>query len=408
VAPAARPILLDVSRLVSRVGGGPATGIDRVERALLRAFLVRGVDLHGLCRTADGCALLPRSGLAALARRLSAEEPWGGPDPVGRLSLRLAPERRRAESDVRRFAIGRARHTGLTTLLAGKVAPGTAYLNVGHGNLGDPVFDALHAVPGSTSAVMLHDVIPLRLPWAQRPGTPQRFHQKLGAVARHAGIVLCPSATERAHVAEALAAFGRVPDIVVAPLGLDDLRPDRGALDPGGLPSAPYFVAVGTLEPRKNVSLLLDLWEHFSRDRPASAVPGLCLIGRRGWEEERVLRRLDALKARIPAIREYPALSDGARSAIVAGARGLLFPSLAEGYGLPPLEALALGVTPVCAPLPVYRETMGDAAVYADPADLYQWADIVDALATGTSKARPSWNPPTWDDFVNTVLATIA
>lgn len=408
MAQTARPVLLDVSRLVSRVGGGPATGIDRVERALLRGLLDRKVDLHGLCRTADGFALLPRDGLAALARRLFAEEPWGGSDPVGLLSLRISPERRRAESDVRRLASGRARQAGLAALLAERIAPGTAYLNVGHSNLGDSVFAALLAVPAARSAVMVHDVIPLRFPATQRQGASQRFGEKLGAVARNAGVVLCPSAAERAHVVEALAAFGRVPDILVAPLGVDDVQPCAKAIGPVGLPSAPYFAAVGTLEPRKNVSLLLDLWERFSRNRPVSAVPGLCLVGRRGWEDETVLRRLDALKARIPAIREYPALSDEARSAVVAGARGLLFPSVAEGYGLPPLEALALGVTPVCAPLPVYRETMGDAAVYADPGDLYQWEGIVDAMATGETKARLAWTPPRWDDFVNTVLATIA
>lgn len=375
---------------------------------MLHGLLARGAELHGLCRTADGQALLDGEGLAALARRLAREEPWGPVDLAGRLSLRLPPARRVAESDVRRLAAGRARGAGLGALLARRMRPGTAYLNVGHSNLSDAVLGAVRAIPGALSAVMIHDVIPLRLPATQRPGASRRFAEKLAAVARHADVVFCPSAAESTHVAEALGAAGRAPGIVLARPGLDDLRPDPRSLGPGGLPRAPYFAAVGTLEPRKNLTLLLDLWESFAGDRPPGAIPGLCLVGRRGWEDDRVLRRLDALKARMPAIREYPALDDGARSAIVAGARALLFPSLAEGYGLPPLEALALGVTPVCAPLPVYAETMGDAAVYADTGDLYQWSGIVDALATGGARARVAWTPPTWDGLVNTVLAKIA
>ena len=406
---AARPILLDVSRSVSRVGRGPATGIDRVERAMLAALLDSDdIALQGLCRTADGMALLSRPGLAALAKRIGADEPWGRLDLRARVALRLSEARRRAESDVRRLAVARARGPDLIAGLGGLIPEGAAYLNVGHSNLDEPVFRLVRGVPGARVAVMIHDVIPLRLPATQRPGTSRRFGEKLAATSRHADVVVCPSAAEAAHIAAAFTGPGRVPELVVAPPGLDDMRPDAAALGPGGLPPAPYFAVVGTLEPRKNLTLLLDVWEHLAASRGDSAVPGLCLVGRRGWEDPRVLRRLDALKARMPAIREYPALEDGARSAIVAGARALLFPSLAEGYGLPPLEALALGVTPVCAPLPVFRETMADAAVYADPGDMYQWAGIVDAMAAGEARVPAAVAPPTWKKFVNTVLATIA
>jgi glycosyltransferase involved in cell wall biosynthesis len=405
VPAAPRPVLLDVTRLVSRVGGGPLTGIDRVERAVLRVLLVRDAMLHGLCRTADGFALLDRPGLEGLLSRLDGDVPWGRTDVVGHLSLRLPAARRAGESDVRRLACGRARTGGLAALLRGRLPEGTAYVNVGHADLDDAVFDAVRDIPGSVSAVMVHDVIPLRLPRTQRPGAESRFARKLAVVARQADVVLCPSAAEAAHLADALAHGERAPRVMVTPLGIDRIAPDPQA----ALPPAPYFVAVGTIEPRKNLTLLLDVWEHLADGRTAGHLPGLHIIGRRGWEDASVLRRLDALKARIPEVCEHGGLPDPARAALVAGARALLFPSLAEGYGLPPLEALALGVTPVCAPLPVYRETLGDSAVYAHTDDMYQWVRIVDDMATakGRSARVGGRSPPSWEAFVNLMLATI-
>jgi glycosyltransferase involved in cell wall biosynthesis len=401
-----RPVLLDVTRLVSRTGAGPLTGIDRVERALLAGLLAREIELHGLCRTASGFSLLPRDGLAALLRRIEGTERWGEADVIGRISLRLTPERRAAESDIRRLASGHARGSGLGALLSRHVPPGTLYLNAGHTNLKAPVFDAVRAVKSARAAVMIHDVIPLRMPWTQRAGAAARFAEKIGVVARHADLVMCPSAAEAEQVAAALRNAGREPSIAVAPPGIDLVRPDPMM----ALPEEPYLVAVGTIEPRKNVSLLLDVWEHLAATRDASAVPGLVLIGRRGWEDARVLRRLDDVKARLPQVREHADLQDSARASLVAGARALLFPSVAEGYGLPPLEALSLGVVPVCAPLPVYRETMGEAAVYARSGDLYHWAEVVGGLvsSTRTPAAARDWRPPSWDDFVNRVLATCA
>jgi len=405
---APRSVLLDVTRLVSRVGGGPATGIDRVERAMLRGLLAREIELCGLCRTARGFVLLDRTGLARLALQLDGAAPWGPADLAGRLSLRLTAARRAAESAVRRAAAGRAPASGLGPMLAERLPPGTAYLNVGHSNLNDAVFEAVRAVPESRTAVLVHDTIPLRLPATQRPGTTERFRDRLAATGRHADVILCPSRAEREHVAAALGGRAGMGEIVVAPLGLDDVAPDHMALRAAGQPGDPYFVAVGTLEPRKNIGLLLDVWDHLDRAPPPGGLPGLCLVGRRGWEEPRFFRRLDALKARIPGLREFPDLADGAKAALVAGARALLFPSRAEGYGLPPLEALSLGVTPVCAPLPVYAETVRDAAIYADPDDMYQWIGIICALARETRKVSPAPAAPSWDDHVNTVLATIA
>ena len=77
--------------------------------------------------------------------------------------------------------------------------------------------------------------------------------------------------------------------------------------------------------------------------------------------------------------------------AVVAGSSGLLFPSLDEGFGLPPLEAMAAGVPVVAADLPVTREVLGDEAAYRSPTDAEGWLDAVGDLATspvGTPESR--------------------
>jgi glycosyltransferase involved in cell wall biosynthesis len=409
-----RAFCLDVTRLVSRVGGGPETGIDRVERAYLREVISWHGPIYGLARTVAGQVLLDRGGLEALEARLAGLSPWGWLDAAGRISFRLPRERRAAESDLRRWAIGRAGRRSLGGLLSERLPRGSAYLNVGHANLDDDTLAALRLGAGARVAVLIHDTIPLRLPATQRPGASDRFRIKLEAVTRHAEIVITSSEAERRNVAQAIRDLGGTPEIIVAPLGIDVVTPDRSALGRLDLPPAPWFVVVGTLEPRKNIGLLLDVWDRMAVAPPAGGLPGLVLVGRRGWEAPAFFRRLDEMKSRVPVIREYNDLDDGARAAVVSESRALLFPSLAEGYGLPPLEALALGVPVVCSPLEVYRETVGDAAVYAAADDMYQWASIVGALASGAwaggqtgVRLEGARRVPDWSDHFNRVLSTI-
>lgn len=407
----ARPVCLDVTRLVSRVGAGPHTGIDRVEYAYLRELLARGGPVFGLSRTATGFVLLAREGLAALKARIDGSCPWGAADIEARLSRRLSPDRRRAEADLRALAAARARRGGLGPMLEKALPAGTLYLNTGHANLSDDVFDAVRHAALGAAAVLVHDTIPIRRPEFQRPGTVERFEKKLAAVARGADVVLCTSRTERQHVERELRRLGAGTDVVVVPPGIDVPVPERSE---GRLPRDPYFVVLGTIEPRKNLSLVIDVWNALADAPPEGRVPGLCIIGRRGWERKETLARLDALKARCPEVVEYPDLGDGPKAALLADARALLFPSFDEGYGFPPSEALALGTPAVCAPLDVFRETLGDVPVYAAADDMYQWLKIVRELADGERSAgadivrrAKGLVLPTWKDHVNRVLTTI-
>lgn len=392
--------LLDLTRLVSRVGHPVLTGVDRVEHAYMTRLLTGDVPLFGLVATSAGQALLDREGVAALARRLAGTEPWGKPDLIARLSRSLTEARRAAEADVRRLAVAHGIAPRLGSVLRRYLPPGTSYLNTGHSNLSDAAFRGLRAVPGLRIAVLIHDTIPLDYPQFTRPGIAEVFAAKLRRVSARADLVIYNSGQSQRDAERHFSGWGRVPDGLVAHLGVDLPCGDTSA---GALPDRPYFVSLGTIEPRKNHTLLLDIWDRFRARLPAAAIPGLQIVGARGWMNAAVFARLDALPPDGP-VRERGAIPDAALVPLLRGAAGLLSPSLAEGFGLPLVEAAGLGVPILCNTLAVYREFLGDYPVYANVSDSYLWEKQLLLLAgkqktvrqmggvTGKTLALPSWN----------------
>lgn len=403
---------LDVSRLISRVGRGPMTGVDRVEFAYLTHLLERPEPLFLLSRTALGHVLLDRHGAETLRALLAGErESWERPDLLATLFRRLPEPRRRAEATLRRLAVARARRGRLGRMLARHLPPGSVYFNVGHANLTEEVLAAWQGLPGARIAVLIHDTIPLDHPEFQRPGTSDRFAAMLARVARRTELIICNSAFTETRLRHWLArlAPGASPRSLVAHLGVEPAPPDASLLPESVRAAGTYFVCVGTIEPRKNHALLLDVWEALERDLGARHTPPLILAGSRGWENRDVFARLDVIAARGGSVRELPGLADAALSALIAGSAGLLFPSRAEGFGLPPAEAAALGARVLCADLPVYREFLDDYPVYAKPDDMYFWLQTTGRWAADIRADRRAgpFRPPRWSEHFRCVLSAI-
>lgn len=163
-------------------------------------------------------------------------------------------------------------------------------------------------------------------------------------------------------------------------------------------------MTLGTIEPRKNHALLLDLWQ----DIPDAH---LLICGQRGWSNEAVFARLDAHP---PRVHELPGLSDADVFGLISEAAGFLFPSFTEGYGLPPIEAAALGTPVICNDLPIYREVLGDIPIYVNVSQGYLWAETIKRLAneqtthtSGAKGALDPFDPPSWDAHFKTVLSLI-
>lgn len=391
--------LLDLSRLVSRLGRGALTGIDRVELAYLQRFLHDDAPLYGLVQTAAGWLLLNKQGCTALHQMVTHPSPLPKADLLSRLLHRANPQRAQAETAARGLSLARASRLGLSRMLRRLPAPGV-YFNVGHSNLSARALGGIDAA-GHVITVLIHDTIPLDHPEFARPDTIAGFERKLRAVSHFSTRVVHISNDAKQKTEAHFRHFGRVPPGIIAPLGVETAVPDWAALPAAIDLTPPYFVTIGTIEPRKNHALLLDVW-----DRLPNPKPRLFIIGGRGWANQDLLARLDALPAG-GAVQVWGGLTDGAVSALLKGAAALLAPSKAEGFGLPPVEAASLGTAVIASDLAVTREILMDKAVYLDPADIYSWAETVltHCKKDGYKAAEKPFKAPNWEDHFKLALS---
>ncbi|MCS7223090.1 MAG: glycosyltransferase family 4 protein [Armatimonadetes bacterium] len=140
--------------------------------------------------------------------------------------------------------------------------------------------------------------------------------------------------------------------------------------------SFPYVLFVGTLQPRKNMPVLVRAFKKISRSFPNHR---LVLCGERGWQSEPVFRLIWdlGLREKVVHLTEVP---DEDLPPLISGADLFAFPSLAEGFGLPPLEAMACGTAVLCSDAPALPEVIGDGAILLPCDDEDAWAQALNDL----------------------------
>jgi glycosyltransferase involved in cell wall biosynthesis len=400
-----QPICLDITRLLSRTGL-VHTGVDRVEWAYLEWCLSLRRPVFGLVRSAFGYFLLDRAGLVFAHRHLKTAD-WGRPDVLSRFALKLSPTRRAAETALRRRAMARCTPARLARMLRGAFPNGALYLNTGHSNLTRRVFGAFKSLVNAKSVVLIHDMIPLDWPDHQRAGTVEQFERRMRIVSELADAVICNSQQTLDDTTRHMQRFGRMPPAIVAHLGVE--MAELSDVELPDIPT-PYVITIGTIEPRKNHAFLLDLWEDWASDT-GNPPPHLVICGIRGWKNEEVFERLDSAKAKGLSITEFNGLGDPQMMGLLKGAKAALFPSLAEGFGLPQVEALSMGVPVICGDLAIYREILGAFPVYAETSNAYVWRTEIGKLlqkdSEGLSRVgrdQAQYSPPQWDAHFNLVL----
>ena len=137
----------------------------------------------------------------------------------------------------------------------------------------------------------------------------------------------------------------------------------------------PYFLTVGTLEPRKNLERLLDAHEQVFQQCGAP----LYLVGAYGWKQEEVLRRVEASRG---AVRWLGRVDDAFLAALYERAAAVVACSLDEGFDYPSVEAMVFGAPVILSDIPVHREVVGKPGLYAPATDTQGLAGrMMDVLA---------------------------
>lgn len=289
---------------------------------------------------------------------------------------------------------------------------GMPYLNVGHTGLQRAGHGRWIARTGVRPIYFVHDLIPITHPQFCREGEDEKHGRRMETLLRHGFGVIANSA----DTLDSLATFARRQGLpmpahgVVAPLGVEEvwLAPPPGAATRHGVDDdrRPYFITLGTIEGRKNHLLLLKVW----RDLAAAlgdACPRLVIVGQRGWQCVEATGLLDNSPVLAPHVTELADCGDDALLSLMMGARALLFPSFAEGYGLPLVEALAVGTPVIASTLPVFREIAGEIMTSLDPHDMLAWYEMIRDFTHPDSRERAAqldrlahsgYRAPGWGD----------
>lgn len=287
-----------------------------------------------------------------------------GPDP--RFAFRvLSPRGPSRYPDLPRLPrdeVGRLRGQAWEQIDLPRAAPGETILSLGN----------LAPVWPRDAVTMIHDAQVFTTPASYSRAFGARYRLLLRAIGRRHRRILTVSAFSKAQ----LVAFGIAPGerIDVIHNGVDHLlevTPDRAIVAKLGLVRQGYVLALANTQRHKNVGLLLRAFA-----RPDLAGLKLVLVGGATRDD------FVAAGHEVPAGTLFAgAIPDKALRGLIADALCLAFPSLTEGFGLPPLEAMLLGCPALVAPCGALPEVCGDAALYADPDAPEAWARAILALA---------------------------
>jgi glycosyltransferase involved in cell wall biosynthesis len=251
--------------------------------------------------------------------------------------------------------------------------------------LAGPV-DVAHAahpllIPARRAArvVTIHDLFFLSHPERTRAEIRRDYPALAGAHARRADAVV----TSTAHTRDLLVRQLEVPrdHIYVCPPG----PPAWTTLGRSpNVPASGYLLFVGTLEPRKNIGVLLDAYAELIGRMPDA--PALVLAGHATPDAAPWLARLEAPPLAGRA-RHLGYVSDDQQEALYAGARALVLPSLDEGFGLPVLAAMSAGVPVIASRRGSLPEVVGDGGTLIDPQDSHALALALERLVTDRDHA---------------------
>lgn len=256
----------------------------------------------------------------------------------------------------------------------------------------------------------VHDLTPI---------THGQFHLKmprfwfryfLPASLRRSDFVFVPSHVTKMAILDHLSDSNLAAKIKVIPLGTDfsRLEPCKQEIVQKYQLERPYFLYLGTIEPRKNLFRLLKAFHSFNQAKPDWE---LLLVGADGWLNKDIWQEYHLLNN--PRIRYLGFVPRPDLPTIIGQAQALVYPSYAEGFGLPILEGLRFGKTVIASDLPVHHELAADQAIYFDPKSTKSLLNALFAVQAGEDDTRTKMRQNraslfTWANYLRQALIELA
>lgn len=223
----------------------------------------------------------------------------------------------------------------------------------------DIVFETAHIGPfrvpkNIKKAVMIHDMTPILFP---------EFHIKKSAIIhgiflknilKKADLIITTSRNTKKDILKYSQTKAKIS---IIPLGIKHMRKSKGLNSP---PHKPYLLYLGTIEPRKNLEMLIDAFEELKNNH---RIPHkLIIAGEIGWKAKKIIKKIKQNKDII--LTGY--LTENQKINIYKNADIFIYPSLYEGFGLPPLEAMSYGIPVICSSNSSLKEIFGNNALLFD------------------------------------------
>lgn len=266
---------------------------------------------------------------------------------------------------------------------------------------------------GDGGVITVHDLSVFRYPETHPLVRVRAFEQEFERSIARSSQIITDTETVRHELIED---FGIDPARVTAVhLGVDsrftprDSEPLRQALDRLGLQAGGYALCVSTLEPRKKIPELLATWRRLSPE--LRGVYPLVLAGGSGWKNEAL--HVDVQQGLAEGwLHHLGFVEEDLLPSLYAGAALFIYPSVYEGFGLPPLEAMASGTPVIVASRSCMPEVCGDAAAYVDPDDADQMLAVIsqalsdeDWRRQAAERGRERARQFTWDRCIEATVS---
>jgi glycosyltransferase involved in cell wall biosynthesis len=231
----------------------------------------------------------------------------------------------------------------------------------------------IEAIQNATKVLTVYDLIPVLYKEKFTSSIYNNFIASINSINTNKDYILAISQNTKNDLCNHLAID---PErVFVTPLAAGEnfypaqnLSAMQATLKRHSIPSSPYLLSLCTLEPRKNLAFLVSAFVALIQENPNLDI-NLVLVGAVGWKTQSLftyLERHPHLKHRIILAGYIP---DSDLSAIYSGALAFVYPSIYEGFGLPPLEAMQCGVPVITSNTSSLPEVVGDAGIMIDPTD---------------------------------------